>query len=190
MLHERLKVETAASHKDTEKTLHFEKTISSKESYLKLLKGFYGFYLPVEKDLLKFGGEFEAMGIQIRQRLKSDLLTQDMRSLGLNETSAIKVCPSIPRISSLASAMGVLYVLEGSTMGGQIISKKLREALILETDKSFHNPYGKETMPMWMGFKGALDKVKANEEDDVVEAAKATFKCLGVWLDERLADEV
>jgi heme oxygenase len=190
MLHERLKTETAASHKDTEKTLHFEKTISSKESYLKLLKGFYGFYQPVEKELLKFKSEFEALGLHILPRLKESLLLQDMKTLGLTDPSKLEVCYALPGIQTLASAMGVLYVLEGSTMGGQIISKKLKEAHILETEKSFHNPYGKETMPMWMGFKAGLDKINAQDEDEVVKAAKETFTRLGAWLDVKLADKI
>ena len=64
-------------------------------------------------------------------RGKAVLLEQDLRNLGLSEEQ-IKQIPQcndneLPDISTPARLFGYLYVIEGSTNGGQIMTKRLSQ---------------------------------------------------------------
>lgn len=59
-----------------------------------------------------------------------------------------------PEISSIGQLIGVLYTLEGSTLGGQVISKLLYQDhhLTAAFGASFFNGYGKDTKLYWDEF--------------------------------------
>lgn len=75
--------------------------------------------------------------------------------------------------------LGVFYVLEGSTNGGTIIAKGLRNTFGWTDDRGtrFTNPHGPLTRPRWMEFKAVLDglELPAPSQNAIVAAAKATF---------------
>ena len=65
----------------------------------------------------------------------------------------------LPSIRSHQHALGALYVIEGSTLGGKIISKMISHQ-IPSTDGhglTFFNSYGDDTITMWERFKVILD---------------------------------
>ena len=180
MLHERLKTETATQHRDAERGLKFDQSMSSKEGYLKLLQAFYGFYVPIEDQLSRYEMDFADFGIHLKERMKKNLLVNDMKSLGFGNVSSLPLDTSV-KINNFHDAVGVFYVLEGSTMGGQIIAKRLKENGIITHEPCFHFPYGQKTMPMWMAFKEVLIKMDGKNDDATVAAAKNTFDALGKW---------
>jgi heme oxygenase (biliverdin-IX-beta and delta-forming) len=81
--------------------------------------------------------------------------------------------------------LGCLYLLEGSTLGSQIISRRLEEQLQLSerTGASFFNAYRGVTGARWMEFKKFVSaSVNPEDTDNVVEAARETFMCFYEWL--------
>lgn len=181
MISERLKTETLSEHKEVEKALRFERSMASSENYKKLLQAFYAFYSPVESTLVSFSGELRSVGLDLDHRWKVPLLKKDLQTLGMSaeEIDQLDLCKKTPPLNTLAQALGVIYVLEGSTLGGQVITKMLKEKKILPHEEScFHNPYGKETMPMWLHFKSILNRSRQEDHDAIVVSAKATFECM------------
>jgi heme oxygenase (biliverdin-IX-beta and delta-forming) len=90
-----------------------------------------------------------------------------------------------PGLDAFLQGLGCLYVLEGSTLGSQIISRRLRDKLQLDerTGASFFNAYGRSTGARWMEFKGFVSaSVKCEDADNIVEAARETFQCFYEWL--------
>jgi len=84
--------------------------------------------------------------------------------------------------------LGALYVIEGSTLGGTIISKMIKQQLAIPDNKglSFFNGYGSETEKMWQDFKLFLDRpLKPAEEAVVIRSANDTFNKFGQWFDNR-----
>jgi len=63
----------------------------------------------------------------------------------------------LPEIKNTAQAFGALYVIEGSTLGGQIIKKMVQKQLCMEGNNglSFFDGYREATSDMWQVFKGA-----------------------------------
>jgi heme oxygenase len=80
---------------------------------------------------------------------------------------------------------GGLYVTEGATLGGQIISRQLEQMLGLSARRgaAFFTSYGLQVGSMWRSFCATLQAhTPAEKEDLVVDAAKQTFVCMHQWL--------
>ncbi|NNU33797.1 biliverdin-producing heme oxygenase [Mucilaginibacter sp. S1162] len=85
----------------------------------------------------------------------------------------------LPQITNYLQGFGALYVIEGSTLGGQIISKMVQQHLPVQDGKglSFFNGYGDKMHQMWGAFKDILNKAAATPEDEqiIIAAANDTF---------------
>jgi heme oxygenase len=81
--------------------------------------------------------------------------------------------------------MGALYVVEGSTLGGAVLSRHFAERFGVSRDHglAFFNVYGDRTGEMWQRYLAALVEYdNAGDAERVIAAAKATFVSLADWL--------
>ncbi|NDJ59535.1 MAG: biliverdin-producing heme oxygenase [Chloroflexi bacterium] len=186
----RLKAETRPQHDHLE-TNPFSVAIMNqtitRAQYRTMLARFYGFYAPLEPMLDHF--DLSAVGIDFADRRKSHLLAADLRSLemSLQGLMALPHCRELPQIGTLPRALGVLYVLEGATLGGQVISRQLkaRHNLTPECGVAFFNSYGDQVGPRWKQFTGAVSAYSTahpEHDDQLVAAAAQTFDCFANWL--------
>jgi heme oxygenase len=78
--------------------------------------------------------------------------------------------------------------LEGSTLGGQFISRQLRDTLGISAANGarFFNGYADQTGPRWKEF-GQWAESQADREPglvpEAVSAARATFETFSRWFD-------
>lgn len=94
------------------------------------------------------------------------------------------------RIDNPARFLGYLYVKQGSTLGGQVISKHLHDALglVQGIDNHFFHGYGKETGPEWKRFQAQLvEQADALSEQEVVDSAVAAFESIRISADRMVA---
>lgn len=184
-----LKSETASQHVALENGLDLFKRAATAEGYLELVKKFYTIYRPMERrlsesmDWAQAGWDFEA-------RLKTGWLEQDLQALGMSQQQIqnLPLCAYVPPVEHLGQAIGCLYVLEGSTLGGQFISKRLRETLGItpETGGQFFSGYGSDTGPQWKRFGEWAEGLAASDPSLLpvaVVTAKATFDSFFRWFD-------
>lgn len=195
MLSDHLKDQCRLDHDSIENSLDLLKLVSHPDHYLRLLKSFYSYYLPVEQCLHSFEKDFSKLGIELNRRAKLDLLKADLKYLGLTEAEIgdIELCQSIPNINDIYQAMGTLYVLEGSTLGAQIIFKRLTTSNIIAhhgLGGSFFKPYEDQTFNMWQQFKHALNLLSGDQDLRVLTAAKETFKTMEHCLSQNSAGKV
>ncbi len=74
-----------------------------------------------------------------------------------------------------------MYVLEGSTLGGQVIARQLAVAGI--DGRSFFASRAERTGPLWKQFTQLLEAAAAAEDADaIVASAILTFQTLAAWL--------
>ena len=187
---QRLKEETEELHQKVENNLPLLKPGLQPLKYRSIVMAFFGFYKPFEEKLDALP-EVAVLIPEWDRRRKAALLHRDLEMLGCSseEAQLLPLCERLPEIRTIPQALGCLYVLEGSSLGGQIISRHLRANLALGVDNgaAFFNGYGSEVGAMWKSFKSVLvAKVGKNEEDETVEAAKETFRCLDNWLEREL----
>jgi len=181
----RLKAETRPQHDELDAALDLTSGSITLDFYRQTLEGFYGFYRPLELGMRAVGG-WDERGLDMQGRWKTPLLERDLRALGVDDLAALPVCTDLPPHGSVGAAFGCLYVLEGSTLGGQLINRSLQKtlAMTLDTGGCFFNGYGDRTGPMWQEFRVALEAfaLRSGEGDDVVAAARATFSTLQTWM--------
>jgi heme oxygenase len=155
--------------------------------YCRLLQAFYGFYLPIEQRLAAVPG-WEALGLDIEQRRKAPRLAADLRYQGMPDAALgdLPLCERLPELATLTQALGCAYVLEGATLGGQIITRHLRQQLGLDERRggAFFGSYGNAVGPMWRAFQAALRAHCADPSNaaPLVRSANDTFVALEQWL--------
>jgi len=181
----RLRTETRPEHDAIEAALELTSETLTLDAYRRTLERSYGFYSPLEAGLAEVGG-WKERGLDLTERRKAPLLEADLRALGAADPTAVPVCTDLPPHGTLSAAFGCLYVMEGATLGGQVISKAVAKSLGLmpETGGRFFHSYGDRTGPMWQAFRTAISTfvVTVADQDEAVAAAKATFQTLHRWL--------
>ena len=108
-------------------------------------------------------------------RRRGALLAADLAALGV-DPAAIPAAPP-PALAGPASALGALYVLEGSTLGGRVILRHLdRLALPGTTNaRAYFAGYGPHTGRMWAGFVARLEAAASADLPAIVAGAVLTF---------------
>lgn len=180
----RLKYETRPEHAAIEAALDLTPSTLTHAAYRRTLERFYGFYRPLEVKLQATLG-LTGHRFDLTARLKTPCLAADLRALGIESPDQLPVCASLPVLKNAADFFGCLYVLEGSTLGGQLISRHVRLAIGVtpETGGRFFHGYGDRTGQMWQHFRAAVTGfvVSPAMQDAAVAAAKDTFQKLHRW---------
>jgi heme oxygenase len=125
-------------------------------------------------------------------RRRAPLLEADFAVLGVvvNEGGRLKGMRFAPeRIPGLTDGdagyrtafLGAMYVMEGSTLGGQYIARQVEEALGLEpgVGDAYFRGYGERTGEMWRAFRAVLMEVPEADGEMVIDAARAMFAVFG-----------
>ena len=184
---QQLKAATRYAHDALEAQVNLVRLATSPTAYHALLQRFYGFYLPLELRLATL--PWTTVAFDLAPRRKTPLLRRDLLHLG--ETSAtlahLPICRDRPEPVDLAAGCGCLYVLEGATLGGQLISRRLRQTLGLHATSgaAFFTSYGDQIGPMWTNFGAFVNQQAAThprQRGAMIDAACTTFAALRDWL--------
>ncbi|UUT10587.1 biliverdin-producing heme oxygenase [Pseudomonas zeae] len=184
-----LRAGTAELHIALEKRLPFFSDTLDTQAFVRLMQAYYGFYLPLENALLR--SDAIPADFDLTPRLKALTLRTDLHALGVSAEvlQHLPQCEQLPGIDSSAACLGVLYVLEGATLGGQILRREISTRLGLEADNgaAFLDIYGAATGRRWRDFIEYLGSrpMSAAERGAVVTAAQTTFSCFERWLESR-----
>lgn len=156
------------------------KDIRSKADYESVLRLFYGFIAPLEREIARVN--IESILSDCFERRKALSLLNDMEVLQ-SGTYEPAQCHFLPDIRNSSDALGALYVLEGSTLGGQLISKMIKDRLKVPDDAlTYFNSYGDNTSVMWSKFRRVLDNTPAIDHKEVIKSATDTFETFKNWI--------
>ena len=182
----RLRTATEAHHRAIESSIGLA---ASEDAHRRMIAAFHGFICPWEQEL----GRLRCEPIQalILSRLKTHRLAADLQSFGLtiHEIALLPVCMDLPDLSTCSNALGSMYVLEGATLGGQIISRHCERVLGLSDGigYSYFQGYQGETGAMWRAFGETVEEhSSASANDAIVQSACDTFDKLHAWLRTRI----
>jgi len=183
----KLKSGTSHQHQSMESAVPIFRKEFTREAYVVLLESFLGFFEPIERKLAAMQG-WQKIGLKIDERSRASLLRKDLAALRHDdsETRAFAECAKLPGLASMEDALGCMYVLEGSTLGGQFIYRELltRFGITAETGSSFFYGYGAHSGAMWGQFSECLRNYAQGTEiqDRIVESAVATFDAFETWV--------
>ena len=183
-LRQRLKRETAAAHQHLEDQLGLLDPGLDLHRYLRVLERFYGFYVPVEMDVARLAA-VEPLGFPLRAR--AELIGRDLLALGLSpaDLAALPPCRDRPELSCVEDLAGCLYVLEGASLGGQILSPLLHRRLGVAkgSGATFFAGDEERTQPRWTAIVAWIDGLPRTGASTakVVGTATATFDAFARW---------
>ncbi len=188
MILEQLKQGTRDLHARVEKAVDLPARLASVDAYVALLSRYLGFYEPIEKRLRSVP-ELNAAAFDGRRLSKTIRLRADLTALGATdeEINRLPQCQRLPELSAAAEAWGCLYVLEGATLGGQIIGRELEKSLTVTSGcgSSFFAVYGTQVGAMWRRFCGDLTQYEQTHQgssDFILQGAVSTFTCFEEWV--------
>ncbi len=158
--------------------------ISSPEARRGLVEGFHRLHASLEPGLARWLEPVE--GLDFAARRRAPRLVDDVRELG----GRVEVDGAAPTPGSRAEALGWLYVLEGSTLGGRVIRKQVVAGGGDMAGLGFLDPYGAQQGERWKGFLAVVER-EARTADDIeamVSGAQSAFRYAEACLTEDRAD--
>ncbi|GGI25886.1 biliverdin-producing heme oxygenase [Pedobacter mendelii] len=178
-----LRAETAESHKELE-ALMFVNEIMNKslsiENYKKLLSINYIMHQRLEHKLANMLDDDIAEKLELKSRFKLSALDKDLAywkidPLTLPELDFKLFVPE----KSNAAVLGALYVLEGATLGGNVIKKHILANPNFKNNDdglNYYGVYAEEIISKWKSFVQILNQ-QVTEADfgNCVRSANLTF---------------
>lgn len=162
---------------------------ATRQQYTAALVALYGVVAPLEQAIQRFldnahAGDPTLAPYSTGQWQRSSLLEQDLRQL-LGPSCNVMNLPrsdSLPPVTNLDQVLGVLYVLEGSRLGGQVIAESVQRHLGLDnnTGCAYFSGNDQDPLPVWRRFKSLLEE-QATQRQVVIDTATSCFNALETW---------
>ena len=184
-----LREQTRDCHVALEESLDLVKRVRTVHDYGGLLTRYFSLYESLENGLEKVA-DWEAKGWNFAAHRKAPWLRQDLQALGVgaDEIARSPRCETLNTPDSFGAALGCVYVLEGSTLGGQMLAKQFHESFGITPDNGgrFFKGYGQATMTTWRAFAAWADSQAASTnivmKEQAVDGARKTFADFSQWL--------
>ena len=162
----------------------------SYDMYRTVLAAYFHFYRALETAIDRCIAS-HAIPFDYETRRKLPWIGADLAYFGIDPECA-PWCPQAPLaaidLDSEGALVGALYTIEGSTLGGQVISRQIGANLGLQRERGgrFFHAYGDAIGPMWNAFEDYLNLTLARLETHPAarSAARRTFAALEDHLDE------
>jgi heme oxygenase (biliverdin-IX-beta and delta-forming) len=203
---DRLREETSAAHGALDETLQIVDRLSATDQRAGLLAGYHFLHQEIETKVAPFLGGIADLDFYARRRSslvavglgspgQSALADGTARAFSSEvdtdsrEENASKQESRAPfrfdrngkgsslDIHTRAEALGALYVLEGSSLGGRVILKELKRRGASLAGLGFLDPYGADTGKRWRSFLIILERelTSCEQKADAVKGALNTF---------------
>lgn len=171
----RLKHETADAHARVDACIDLERM--SRARYVALLTAFRGAQAAVERELARYAGVLAAYDYDVGARRKVARLDADLAALGADVSLAID---RDFRLDDVGEAFGAIYVVEGSTLGAQVIRRHVVESLALDPARecTFLGGYGAGTGATWKRTAASVTAYAAEHPEcdaQLIAGAHQTF---------------
>lgn len=176
-----LREKTALYHtklEETELSKAILKDDLSKEEYIDYLKAMYAFEKPFEAVYFPLLADYFS---DIDKRKRAELIEKDIQVLG-GSVADLELETFNTSDITLPEAIGAMYVMQGSSLGGRVILKHVNKHLGLEAENgaSYFHGFGAETGRFWTTFLDEMWTLTAEnpDQDKIIGGAVETFRVL------------
>lgn len=190
-IRDRLRDATREDHERLHRHTHFAALLDGDlgmVGYKDLISRLHGFYAPLDAAIgcVLTGGGNDPLAYDFTKR--SGMLSEDLQHLGMShaEIGALARCEQAARMVTRDGLGGVLYVIEGATLGGARLDRVARDVL-------GHDAVAGRTLWAWCRAQSAKRWKAANTFLEVQHregiplevleaAARETFRVIADWL--------
>jgi heme oxygenase len=185
----RLKAATHEMHEKLDTSIMDRRPFASRERYGLFVTVQHQFHRDI--DALYFNPELSQLLPDLAGRRRFELIARDLSDLDIEKP----VAPSAPEFSTnaefdLPTALGWLYVAEGSNLGAAFLLKEADKLGLSETFGARHLAAAPEGRGLhWKTFTAALDAIKLTDlgEECAVTGARAAYARVQGLVNEVLA---
>ncbi|HET9598729.1 MAG TPA: biliverdin-producing heme oxygenase [Anaeromyxobacteraceae bacterium] len=182
---EQLRSATRPLHAPLEAAVALDRPDLRVDHYRGYLSRLLGWHAPLEEALARAP---EVPGADVPSRRKASLLADDLVALGLSpaEVAALPRCRALPAVDTAARLLGVLYVVEGATLGGCHVLRLIAARLPGEVARAsrFLRCYGdgRATGERFRAFAALLERATPpGAAGEAACAARDAFRSLHAW---------
>jgi len=189
-----LRTETAQNHKKLESLMFVNEIMNNSlsiDQYKKLLTINYIIHQKLENELANMLDSVIAEQLEMKDRLKLNALTKDLDYWNINSLTLPELAFElfIPE-KNTAEVLGALYVLEGATLGGNVIKRHILANPNFKNQEdglNYYGVYGEELSTKWKNFVSVLnERVEEADYKRCINSANQTFNNL-IRLSEQIA---
>lgn len=183
----RLRRETSQLHAEVERRVDILNRVRSPSDYRILLEKFYGLHYTLEAQVYTTDSPVLTWLPDLQLRRRTNALRSDLAVLGNAEPGRLSLAP--PQVlGTAAQHFGCLYVMEGSTLGGQVIARHVQERLGLTIGNGcgFFMGHGARTGALWERFRASIESFatcRPVAHEEIVLAATRVFQLFGNWME-------
>ena len=164
---------TTPAHRRLERQLGVMSTELTIDAYRALLAGFAAVHGALDDEI---AGRLEAAvpdaelaELDVASRRRMPALAVDLELLGVPLPTAVPF-----PLTSVAGALGALYVTEGATLGGRVIAPHVLAVLGPDTPVSFFASPGVDVVARWATCRRVIDRLLVTPDDTKEAATVAT----------------
>jgi len=169
-----LRVTTRDLHEGLETRLDVFARVADPIRRSEMVGRFLAFYRPAEAALARVLGD--EPNLEFDARRKTPALERDAAALNADTPDDA----SLTMPAGRCEALGFLYVLEGSTLGGRVIDKQLRLRGLSPKGLTFFQGYGDATGERWKAFCAVLER--ADDKAAAARGARSAFAQMEAWM--------
>lgn len=173
---QRLKAATSNTHERLDKRIMSAGAFASKESYGKFAQMQHAFHRDI--DALYSNPKLDALLPDLPGRRRFGQIESDLADLGIAPL-ALDEKPAFGAEADIPTALGWLYVAEGSNLGAAFLIKAAEKLGLSEAFGARHLAGAPEGRGLhWRTFTAALDALELDEDENqrVIDGAEAAFK--------------
>lgn len=177
MLNKIIKEETQSLHSNLEKLMHVEEIMNGELTYLKyqdMMVTNYIITAKYQQQLLSALTPETALKLEIHKRVKVNALQKDLAEIKVYpedlEKQEFNLDPNF--------ALGCLYVLEGASLGGNIIVNKLKHNEQLKPYRlnfNYYQVYGDNLIANWKQFCEVVNEQPQHNHQKIIDGAKYMY---------------
>ncbi len=181
-LRDRLREATAPLHKQLDQQPLLVALLGKElplADYQQLLGIYYSLYHQLEA-AIKAYLSLQPIAFDYQPRYKTPLLLNDLKYWHITP-EPLRCQLVLPELNSLGALLGLLYVLEGSSLGANFIAQHLQltYGYTRSTGSDFFSAYGEQTTTHWQSFISYLNSF--SDQPDLaaiaIDTACLSFAC-------------
>ncbi len=204
----RLRRDTAALHRSAEQAVDLPASVRTRAGYAEVLRRFRDLHGPLEQQLAApaWRAGWAALGVDLARHRRAAALDDDLARLGDASPAGSAPAGSVPAgarpagsapagagpaggagaelpvLAGFGQAVGCLYVLEGSSLGGRVLAPAVR-AQVGDVPVRFLAGQDRDGPRAWRALRDGLRRLDPGAADDAVRGAEHVFAAFARHLD-------
>jgi len=178
MISSLLKEETKRLHAETEKSLNAKRIFSADfrvDEYVEILRILYRSHIILENQFDNISDPNISQFVSKQYTPLHPLIKKDLEhyKAALGQDTILQTIDT-----NDLNALGILYVLKGSSLGGKYIYKQLEDSSDNNFSVQFYRASSSQTLEEWKTFCESLEHLDLSPEEanQVVDGAKLAFQ--------------